>query len=97
MFSGSATFTIDIGMAAPPPPPLPSIQINGSTSPVTVSAGATISARSEEGRGGKGDWLRVYAVSATTVYEQSAVVDMGFDARWKGFDHSCDGCYCWRV
>src|ERR1700726_2979358 len=34
IFSGSATFTLDVGMAAPPPPPLrPSIQINGSTGP----------------------------------------------------------------
>ena len=68
MFSGSATFTVDIGMAAPPPPPLPSIQINGSTSPVTVSAGATISATVANGPGNPGDWLGVYAVGAPTVY-----------------------------
>ena len=64
-FSGSATFTVDIGMAAPPPP---SIQINGSTSPVTVSAGATISATVANGPGNPGDWLGVYAVGAPTVY-----------------------------
>ena len=68
MFSGSATFTVDIGMAASPPPPLPSIQINGSTSPVTVSAGATISATVANGPGNPGDWLGVYAVGAPTVY-----------------------------
>src|SRR5438477_4162784 len=68
MFSGSATFTVDIGMAAPPPPPLPSIQINGSTSPVTVSAGATISATVANGPGNPGDWLCVHAVGAPTVY-----------------------------
>src|SRR5271155_1962088 len=71
-FSGSATFTVDGGMAAPPPPPppppssSPSIQINGSASPVTVSAGATISATVANGPGNPGDWLGVYAVGAPT-------------------------------
>src|SRR6266481_1530027 len=30
IFSGSATFTVDVGMAGSPPPPPPTIQINGS-------------------------------------------------------------------
>src|SRR5580693_5491514 len=63
VFSGSATFTVDVGIAAPPPP---SIQINGSTSPVTVSAGATISATVANGPGNPGDWLGVYPVGAPT-------------------------------
>jgi hypothetical protein len=63
MFSGSATFTVDVGIAAPPPP---SIQINGSTGPVTVSAGATISATVANGPGNPGDWLGVYPVGAPT-------------------------------
>src|SRR4051812_11866029 len=65
VFSGSATFTVDVGTAAPPPPP-PSIQINGSAGPVTVSAGATISATIASGPGNPGDWLGVYAVGAPT-------------------------------
>jgi len=63
IFSGSATFTVDVGIAAPPPP---SIQINGSTGPVTVSAGATISATVANGPGNPGDWLGVYPVGAPT-------------------------------
>src|SRR5580704_3704524 len=63
IFSGSASFTVDVGIAAPPPP---SIQINGSTGPATVSAGATISATVENGPGNPGDWLGVYAVGAPT-------------------------------
>ena len=84
IFSGSATFTVDVGIAvpppppppppspppppppSPPPPPPPSIQINGSTGPVTVSAGATISATVTNGPGNLGDWLGVYAVGAPT-------------------------------
>jgi hypothetical protein len=84
VFSGSATFTVDIGMAAPPPPPLPSIRINGSTGPVTVSAGATISATVANGPGNPGDWLGVYAVGAERS-RQSGIVEMAFDRRCKGF------------
>jgi hypothetical protein len=65
IFSGSATFTVDVEMAAsPPPPPPPTIQINSSTSPVTVSAGATIAATVANGPGNPGDWLGVYAVGS---------------------------------
>lgn len=71
IFTGLATFTVDIAMAAsppppPPPPPSPSIQINGSTGPVTVPAGATIAATVSNGPGNPGDWLGVYAVGAPT-------------------------------
>src|SRR5712671_2532624 len=65
IFSGFATFTVDVGIAGPPPPP-PTIQINGSAGPVTVSAGATISATVANGPGNPGDWLGVYAVGAPT-------------------------------
>ena len=66
-FSGSATFTVDVGMAAsPPPPPPPSIQINGFTGPVTVSAGATITATVANGPGNPGDWLGVYAIGSAS-------------------------------
>src|SRR5690348_13266719 len=66
-FSGSAIFTVEVGTAAPPPePPPPSIQINGSAGPVTVSAGATISATVANGSGNPSDWLGVYAVGAAT-------------------------------
>src|SRR5207237_3187681 len=65
--SSSATFTVEVGTAAPPSePPPPSVQINGSTGPVTVSAGATISATVANGSGNPGDWLGVYAVGAAT-------------------------------
>jgi hypothetical protein len=66
IFSGFATFTVDVGMAGSPPPPPPTIQINGSAGPVTVSAGATISATVANGPGNPGDWLGVYAVGAPT-------------------------------
>ena len=66
IFSGSATFTVDVGMAASPPPPPPTIQINGSTGPVTVSAGATIAATVANGPGNPGDWLGVYAVGSAS-------------------------------
>ena len=63
LFSGSATFTVEVGLAAPPPP-APSIQINGAAGPVTVSPGATISATVANGPGNPGDWLGVYAVGS---------------------------------
>ena len=67
IFSGSASFTVDVGIVAPPPAPQPpSIQINGSTGPVTVSAGATISATVANGPGNPADWLGVYPVGAPT-------------------------------
>ena len=71
MFSGSATFTVDVGIAAPPPPPpppppanSPNVQINGSSNPVTVAGGAAIAATVSNGPGNPADWLGVYAVGS---------------------------------
>ena len=67
-FSGSATFTVDVGTAAAPPPPpppnSPNVQINGSSNPVTVAGGAAITATVSNGPGNPGDWLGVYAVGS---------------------------------
>jgi hypothetical protein len=60
--TGQTGTTGATGAGAPPP----SIQVNGSPGPVTVSAGATISATVANGPGNPGDWLGVYAVGAPT-------------------------------
>lgn len=67
--AGGTRTTLDImitpaGTTAPPPPPGPTVKVNGSNGPVTVSAGATISATVANGPGNPGDWLGVYAVGA---------------------------------
>jgi hypothetical protein len=78
LFSGSATLTVDVGIAAPPPPPpppppapppppppnSPNVQINGSSNPVTVAGGAAIAATVSNGPGNPADWLGVYAVGS---------------------------------
>ena len=87
IFTGLATFTVDIAMAAsppppPPPPPSPSIQINGSTGPVTVLAGATIAATVSNGPGNPGDWLgRLDPCRCLDRQQQPAIVEMAFDRR----------------
>src|SRR6202030_3254158 len=61
--TGATGQTGTTGATGAPPA---TIQINGSTGPVTVSAGATISATVANGPGNPGDWLGVYPVGAPT-------------------------------
>jgi hypothetical protein len=58
--TASAALALNVTAGAP----RLSIQINGSTGPVTVSAGAMISATVANGPGNPGDWLGVYAVGS---------------------------------
>src|SRR5437879_6408613 len=85
MFSGSATFTIDVGTAAPPPPPLPSIQIIGSTGPVKGIGRRCHRSDCSKRAGQSGRLARRLCCRRTERSRQSAVVEMAFERRCKGF------------